>query len=58
MLTILMVLMYDYCKVSSSEDECPGVPLTRGNYLQLLISLETIVVLPILIVYLGKYCCS
>ena len=56
MLTILLVLLYDYCSPdgsTSSSSQCPGdLPLTKANYLQFLVSLETIIVLPILIIYL------
>ena len=56
MLTVLMVLVYDYClPVSASPQKCSNtIPLTRANYLQILISLETIIALPVLIIYLGK----
>ena len=56
MLTVLMVLVYDYClPVSESPQKCSNtLPLTRANYLQILVSLETVIVLPVLITYLGK----
>ncbi len=52
LLTVIMVLMNDYCSTAPVRT-CPGLPLSVANYLQLLVSLETVVALLVLILYLG-----
>ncbi len=53
-LTVIMVLMGDYC-LNKEEGTCPGYGLHPTNYLQILISLETLIILPVTVVYLGEY---
>ncbi|KAI0238300.1 transmembrane protein 192, partial [Lamellibrachia satsuma] len=54
LLLIVLTLLHDYC--SEDTDHCPGflAPLHTCNYLQFVITLEVVVVTPILIIYLVK----
>ncbi len=55
-LLILTVVLNDNCKADDkTSDACPGLLLSKSNFLQILVSVEMAIILPVLLVYLGKY---
>ncbi len=56
MSVVLTTILQDYCKDTDHTylTTCQGISLSRTNFVQILITVECIIILPTLIVYLGK----
>ena len=60
MMLVLLVLFEDYCGtadisvITTPSCKCAGLPLSKCNFLQMLVSIEVAVMLPTLVLYLSK----